>query len=105
MRALRLPGLLLLLAACQATPPVASSEYACPDGRRVRAGLTPDHRVLVLLADGRRHTLHRRADGYGNGRYQARLDDLFLHLGIAGTLLPLQCRLLPGPDVTAPARP
>jgi hypothetical protein len=99
MHALRLLGPLLLLAACQATPPVASSEYVCPDGRRVRAGLTPDHRLLVLLADGGRHTLRRHGDGatYGNGRYLVQMDDLFLRLGIAGTLLPQQCRLLPGP--------
>lgn len=106
MRALRLPGLLPLLAACQATPPVAASPYACPDGRLLQAGLTPDRRLLVLVADGGRHTLRRRPDGegYGNARYHARMDDLFLHLGIAGTLLPLHCRLLPGAE-RAPATP
>lgn len=104
MRTLRLLPLLLPLAACQTTPPVASSQYACPDGRLLRAGLSADQRHLVLLVDGRRLTLQRRSDGqgYGNGHYLARMDDLFLHLGIAGTLLPLHCRLLPGPDALAP---
>lgn len=98
MRALRLLWLLPPLAACQATPPVAASPYACPDGRVVQAGLAPDRRLLVLVIDGERHTLGRRpeGEGYGNGRYQARMDDLFLHLGIAGSLLPQHCRLLPG---------
>jgi hypothetical protein len=83
---------------------VATSQYACPDGRLPRAGLTPDRRHLVLLVDGRRLTLQRRpgSEDYGNSHYLARMDDLFLHLGIAGTLLPQHCRLLPGPE-SAPA--
>lgn len=106
MLKLRLFPLLVLLAGCQglAPPPVDASQYACPDGRLMQAGLTPDHRLLVLVIDGRRHTLGRLADGdsYGDGRYTARPDDLFLHLGIAGTLLPLHCRLLTAP---APGTP
>lgn len=88
---------LALLAGCQGLrpPPVEASPYACPDGRQVQAGLTPDRRRLVLVIDGGRHTLGRLTDGsgYGNGYYSARLDDLFLHLGTAGTLLPQHCRL------------
>lgn len=99
MPRMRLFALLLLLAGCQGLrpPAVEASAYACPDGRLVRAGLAPEQDLLVLVIDGRRHTLGRvSAAGYGNGQYTARLDDLFLHLGIAGTLLPQHCRLLPG---------
>lgn len=113
MRILRLfPGLVLLAsglvlpAGCQGLrpPPVEASQYACPDGRQVQAGLTPDRRLLVLVIDGHRHTLGRQDSGsdYSDGYYSARPDDLFLHLGIAGTLLPQHCRLLPG---AAPGRP
>lgn len=88
-------ALLLLLAGCAAVPPVDASRYACPDGRVVQAGTTPDQRLLVLVVEGRRQVLGRQDDGsYGNGRYTARPDDLFLHLGTAGTLLPQHCRLL-----------
>lgn len=109
MPILRLLLLALPLAACQATPTVNASQYACPDGRVVRAGLSDDQRLLVLVVDGRRHTLGRLAGGgYGNGDWSARPDDLFLHLGRAGSLLPQHCRLLPGAQagdatVTAPA--
>ncbi|MES2919285.1 MAG: hypothetical protein V4729_11800 [Pseudomonadota bacterium] len=100
MQTLRLLALVLPLAACQASPTVNASQYACPDGRVVRAGVSGDRRLLVLVVDGRRHTLGRLAgsDGYGNGDWTARPDDLFLHLGRAGTLLPQHCRLLPGPQ-------
>lgn len=96
MQTLRLLALVVPLAACQATPTVNASQYGCPDGRVVRAGVSDDRRLLVLVVDGRRHTLARLASGrsYGNGDWTARPDDLFLHLGRAGTLLPQHCPLL-----------
>lgn len=87
----------LVLGGCHLAPsaPVEASPYVCPNGLRVRAGLTEDHRQLRLTVDGRTHTLVRspRGESYSNGYYTARLDDLFLHLGIPGTLLPQHCRL------------
>lgn len=108
----RLTPLLLLLGACQALPPMLDpSQYICPDGRTVWAGRSEDGRLLRLTLDGRSHTLRRQGDGdsYSNGHYSARLDDLFLRLGIPGTLLPQQCRLMvPGeqnmPAAGTPAR-
>lgn len=112
MRIVRLFPVAVLLAAaglagCQwVARPVAAnaSPYVCPDGRQVRAGLTADGSVLLLSLDGRTHTLRRRGpgEGYGNGYYTARPDDLFLHLAIPGTLLPQRCRLLAGPSAAAP---
>ncbi|MCC2637231.1 MAG: hypothetical protein K0Q68_950 [Moraxellaceae bacterium] len=107
LRRLRLlwlgPG--LLLGACQlpAPAPVNSSQYACPDGRVVRAGLSADQRHLRLTVQGRSHTLSRRAalDDYSNGYYTVRLDDLFLHLSQPGVLLPQHCRLLVGGEAAA----
>lgn len=98
LRLIWLPVLPACLAACQSVPPVEASRYACPDGRVVQAGISADGRLLVLVVDGRRQVLGRRDDGsYGNGRYTARPDDLFLHLGIAGALLPQHCRLATAP--------
>lgn len=108
---LRLLGLGLgpILAGCQLAPeaPVNSSQYACPDGRIVRAGLSADQRHLRLTLQGRSHTLHRQEalDGYSNGYYTVRLDDLFLHLSRPGTLLPQHCRLLIGAEADAPPPP
>lgn len=105
MREVRLlPALVLLggaLAGCHwASRPVApnASPYACPDGRQVQAGLTADGAALLLSIGGRTHTLRRRGpgEGYGNGYYTARPDDLFLHLALPGALLPQRCRLLAG---------
>lgn len=107
MRILRLLVPALALAACQATPTVNASHYACPDGRVVQAGLSADRRLLVLVVDGRRHTLGRLAgsEGYGGGAWSARLDDLFLHLGQAGRLLPQHCRLLSRAETPDPPPP
>lgn len=95
MRALTL-ALLLALAACRSQPVVNASQYICPGGQTVWAGLTADKRLMRLRLAGRTHTLLRQADGnsYGGGHYTARADDLFLHLNIPGTLLPQHCRLV-----------
>lgn len=91
--------LCLLLAGCHLfmRPTVANvSSYACPDGREVRAGISTDGRHLVLTVDGKTRTLDRNngSNTYSNGYYSARADDLFLHLSLPGTLLPLNCQLL-----------
>lgn len=96
MPRLRLFSVLLLLAGCRGlpAPPPEASQYACPDGRVVLAGLTPDQRLLRLTVAGHAHTLGRRDDGsYSNGYYDIRRDDLFLRLSWPGLLLPLHCHL------------
>lgn len=106
LRRLRLLSLGLGLAGCQLAPgaPVNSSQYACPNGLVAWAGLSADRRHLRLTLQGRSHTLGRREAlaGYSNGYYTVRLDDLFLHLSLPGTLLPQHCRLLVGSE-NAPA--
>lgn len=99
---------LALLPACQLQPPVpvSISQYVCPNGLIVQAGLTEDQRHLLLTVNGRRHTLSRAADAasYSNGYYTARPDDLFLHLTIPGVLLPQHCHLqAPEEEKAAPA--
>ncbi|MDF2447384.1 MAG: hypothetical protein K0S46_2620 [Moraxellaceae bacterium] len=81
---------------------VDASQYVCPDGQVLRAGVTGDQRLLRLTVAGRTYTLRQQQDGYSNGHFTARRDDLFLRLHRAGDLLPRHCRLVidashPGP--------
>lgn len=98
----------LLLAGCHSQPAAVTngSQYTCPDGMRVWAGLNEDQRVMRLTLRGRTYTLHRSDGGnsYSNAKLTARRDDLFLHLNIAGTLLPQHCRLAIE-EKTTPASP
>ncbi|HET8729552.1 MAG TPA: hypothetical protein VFM34_00365 [Moraxellaceae bacterium] len=99
MRLLALMPLCLLLPGCHllAPPTVENlSTYVCPDGREVTAGISADRRHMRLTLDGQTRTLDRDngSNSYSNGYYNARTDDLFLHLSLPGTLLPLHCQLL-----------
>lgn len=101
----------LLLAGCSSQPAAVTngSQYVCPNGLRVWAGLNADQSVMRITLKGRAYSLTRSDDGstYSNAKYTVRRDDLFLHLNIAGTLLPQHCRLAieEQPAAGAPATP